>query len=55
MIDIDDNTTIIEAFRLSAQRYADRAFLVAPPNPNRSYDQAGRRLLMRRHSMRSMR
>lgn len=44
MIDIDDNTTIIEAFRLSAQRYADRAFLVAPPNPNRSYDQAGREI-----------
>lgn len=44
MIDIDDNTTIIEAFRLSAQRYADRTFLVAPPNPNRSYDQAGREI-----------
>lgn len=44
MIDIDDNTTIIQAFRLSAQRYADRAFLVAPPNPNRSYDQAGREI-----------
>jgi len=44
MIDIDDDTTIIEAFRLSAQRYADRAFLVAPPNPNRSYDQAGREI-----------
>ena len=44
MIDIDDNTTIIEAFRAAAQRYADRAFLVVPPNPNRSYDKAGREI-----------
>ena len=44
MIDIDDNTTIIAAFRAAAQRYADHAFLVVPPNPNRSYDQAGREI-----------
>lgn len=44
MIDIDGNTTIIEAFRAAAQRYADRAFLVVPPNPNRSYDKAGREI-----------
>lgn len=44
MIDIDDTTTIIEAFRAAAQRYADRVFLVAPPNPKRSYDQAGREI-----------
>lgn len=44
MIDIDDNTTIIDAFRAAAQRYAGRAFLVAPPNPHRSYDQAGREI-----------
>jgi len=44
MIDIDDNTTIIAAFSAAAQRYADHAFLVVPPNPNRSYDPAGREI-----------
>lgn len=44
MIEIDDNTTIIDVFRTAAQHYAGRAFLIAPPNPHRSYDQAGREI-----------
>jgi len=44
LIEIDDHTTIGEAFEAAAERFADRSFLVAPTNPKRAYDPDGREI-----------
>lgn len=44
MIEIDDHTTIGEAFEAAAERFADHSFLVAPANPKRAYDPQGREI-----------
>jgi acyl-CoA synthetase (AMP-forming)/AMP-acid ligase II len=41
MIEIDDGTTISDAFFQAAAAYASREFLVAPVNPQRSYHPGG--------------
>ena len=44
MIDIDDDTTIGQAFAAAAKRFAGNSFLVVPANPTRGYDPQGREI-----------
>ncbi|MGA2128979.1 MAG: hypothetical protein ABSG76_22845, partial [Xanthobacteraceae bacterium] len=41
MIEIDDQTTIDQAFFAAAKAFGDRPFLCAPVNPQRSWHPAG--------------
>ena len=41
MIEIDDTTTIGEAFDRAVAAYGPRPFLAAPPGAHRRYHQAG--------------
>ncbi|WPB57269.1 AMP-binding protein [Xylophilus sp. GOD-11R] len=44
MIEIDDDTTIGQAFERAAARHAHRPLLAVPMNPDRAYDPAGREI-----------
>lgn len=45
MIAIDDSTTIGQAFTAAVSQFAGNSFLVAPANPDRTYDPLGREIL----------